>query len=282
MNQTIAAKFLLHRNSLKLFFSLILFVGLVGCSDDNTTTTPTTTTISTPASTTTTSSTTTTTTNPLQVTGIADDTTAHPSKTMTLDCEHDSDDEDCEFRFVINQSDSYEFSHDDDYEDIKTATKSRGTDGTYYLHVQAKNSNNVESNVETVSFILEAATSISLRVTSLTDDTDPKSSKTWTWDCSDTPCEFRFEVNDDHNFEFDNNDSYNQTKSTSKTASTGQGTFYLHVQAKNTDDDEESAVKTVSFILEDLRVIGLADDDRERSSKRWNWNCNTPPLYLPS
>ena len=263
MSHITISRALFHHNSLKLLFSLILFLGLIGCSSDNTTTPTTTTTPTSPSSTTsssTTTSSTTTTTNPLQVTGIADDTTAHASKTWNWGCDHesgDSDDEDCEFRFAINQSNNYEFSKSDEYEDVKTATKSRGENGTYYLHVQAKNANDHESEVETVSFILEGATTRTLRVTGIADDTEPQSSKTWTWTCSDTPCEFRFEINQNHNYEFDANDSYNQTVTTSKTSATGQGTFYLHVQAKNTDDNEESAIKTVSFILENLRITGL-------------------------
>ena len=282
MNQVIT-RALLHQKSLKLLFSLILFLGLTGCSDDNDTT-PTTTTISPPFSTTTTvsTSTTTTTINPLELTGIANDTAPKSSKTWTWDCEHDSgdtDDEDCEFRFVINQSeDSYTFSDSDDYTDVTTAIKSRGEDGTYYLHVQAKNANNKESDVETVSFILESATPKTLRVTGIEDDTSPKRSKTYTWSCNDTPCEFRFAVNQDPDYDLAANQSYGSSTTTTETsATTGQGTFYLHVQAKNTDDNEESDIKTVSFILEDLRVTGLKDDSRERSSKRWTWNCNTSP-----
>ena len=281
MNQTIT-QVLLHQKSLKLLFSLILFLGLTGCSGDDDDTTPTTTTVSSPSSTTTTASTSTTTTtmNPLEVTGIANDTAAKPSKTWAWDCEHesgDTDDGDCEFRFAINQSDSYTFSDSDDYEDRKTATKSRGEDGTYYLHVQAKNANDVESDVETVSFILESATPKTLRVTGLEDDTSPKRSKEYTWSCNDTPCEFRSAVNQDPDYDLAANESYSATTTATKTSDTGQGTFYLHVQAKNTDDDEESDIKTVSFILENLKVTGLRDDSRERSSKRWTWNCNTQP-----
>ena len=263
MNQ-FTIKFLLHYRFLKLFLVFILFLGLVGCGSGKTTSTATTTT-----------STTTTTTNELRVTGIENDTTPRSSKIWSWDCSKPT----CTFRFVITQTaQSFDFPEAHSYGRLKTKTIniSNRSAGTYYLHVQAKDSDDNESDVTTVSATLQAETTRTVMVTGIADDITSKSSKTWTWDCNETPCTFRFAINQEDDHTFSATDSYNNTKRVTKNTSTGEGTYYLHVQAKDSAGNE-SGVRTVVFILENLTVTGIENDTTPRASKTWNWNCNSPP-----
>jgi hypothetical protein len=81
------------------------------------------------------------------------------------------------------------------------------------------------------------------QVTGLVNDTTPRRSKTWTWS-ADEPATFRYVI--------DMNPSSapagDYTALTSATQAAGQGTYYIHVQAKDSAGNE-SAVVTVSAIL---------------------------------
>jgi hypothetical protein len=85
---------------------------------------------------------------PPAISGLSDDLNPTKSKTWTWS----SDDEAAVYRFAIDQNS--EGSPSGDYSDIITATQSSG-DGTYYLHVQAKDAAGNESSVDTVSAILD-------------------------------------------------------------------------------------------------------------------------------
>ena len=148
--------------------SFILFLCipiLTSCSnkgqkDLNSETTTTTTT----ASTTTTTTTTTTQENgTIRVIGIEnDDTMPTSTKELNWNCNSPP----CTFRFTVNQDEEYTFPNTHEYESIRTITKSINDsdveEGTYYLHVQAKNSNGNESEVETISFLLQLPTILTL------------------------------------------------------------------------------------------------------------------------
>lgn len=82
------------------------------------------------------------------ITGLANDATPTKSKTWNWD----SSDVNDQFRYAIDQSATW--TPTGAYGSVKTATQSAGN-GTYYLHVQAKNSSGVESQVTTVSAILD-------------------------------------------------------------------------------------------------------------------------------
>jgi len=102
-----------------------------------------------------------------EITGLSDDTTPTDAKTWTWDA-----DEPATFRYLIDdQSDSVPTG---DYSDTKTATQSDG-DGTYYIHVQAKDTAGNESEVVTVSAILETTDP---EETEQSDDTTQTSSST--------------------------------------------------------------------------------------------------------
>jgi len=82
------------------------------------------------------------------ISGLGDD--AAPAKNKTWNW--DSDDAAATYRFEINQNS--EWALIGDYGDVKTATQTLG-DGTYYLHVQAKDTVGNESPVTTVSALFD-------------------------------------------------------------------------------------------------------------------------------
>lgn len=84
----------------------------------------------------------------VEVTGITNSST--PQNSWTWSCSNPA----CTFRHFINQqSESYEFPNNHNYDDENTAQKS-DVEGNYYLHIQAKDSNNNESEVKTVSIVI--------------------------------------------------------------------------------------------------------------------------------
>ncbi len=92
------------------------------------------------------------------------------------------------------------------------------------------------------------------RVTGLVNDTAPRRSKTWTWS-ADEPATFRYVI--------DTNPSGaptgDYTALTSATQAAGQGTYYIHVQAKD-GAGNESGVATVSAILVSVEKGDLNGD----------------------
>ena len=85
------------------------------------------------------------------VTGLSDDTTPAESKTWTWDATAESTP--VTFRYSIDQNETWD-SPSGDYSDVRTAGKTDETGGTWYIHVQAKDADGLESGVVTVSAIL--------------------------------------------------------------------------------------------------------------------------------
>ena len=82
-------------------------------------------------------------------------------------------------------------------------------------------------------------------VIGLSNDTTAAKTKSWSWSCDQAPCTYRSLI--DQNTGTVPSGSYNSTTSASQ--SSGTGTFYLHVQAKDAQGNE-SAVVTVSAVLD--------------------------------
>ena len=199
------------------------------------------------------------------VNGLSNDQVATNSKTWTWTCS-----ETCTYRFVVNDQSSHSFAAEA-FAATATATKT-GVDGTYYLHVQAKDEAGNESDVVSVSAVLSTA---AVAVTGISSDTSPVSSKTWTWSCSRTSCTYRHLVNQNPTHTFEAGDAFGAVATASQTS--GDGTYYLHVQAQS--GSETSAVLSVSAVLDNTApsVTGLADDSSSIQSKTWTWDCNESP-----
>lgn len=84
-------------------------------------------------------------------------------------------------------------------------------------------------------------------ISGITDDAVPSTSKTWVWSSDDSGAEYRFSI--DQNISGTITGTYGV--GTSTVYATGNGTYYLHVQGRNSNQ-VEGAVKTVSFIMDHL------------------------------
>ncbi len=206
----------------------------------------------------------------LAVTDLSSDSDAKVSKTFTWDCVPGT----CTYRYVVNQSSTHTFSDSDTYDNITTVTRTASSTQaeTYYLHIQAKDTSGNESEVKSVSFILQV-----LAVTGIESDSDVKVSKTFTWGCSLDSCTYRYVVNQSSTHTFTNGDAYGSTATVTRTASSNTSeTYYLHVQTKDSSSNE-SAVKSVSFVLQNLVVTGIENDTTVRVFKQFYWGCNVGP-----
>ncbi|HNV97556.1 MAG TPA: DUF5011 domain-containing protein, partial [bacterium] len=152
----------------------------------------------------------------------------------------DSDDENATYRYAINQNATHEFTVEE-YSSTKTTTQSSG-DGIYYLHVQAKDGVNNESTVIQVSAVLDNTPPT---ITGLSNDSTPRQSKTWIWSSDDENATYRYHVTTTDSFIF-SDEEYSTTTST--TQSSGDGIYYLHVQAKDMADN--TSTSTVSAVLD--------------------------------
>ena len=222
---------------------------------------------------------------PLQVSGLptTPDTTPKTSKTWTWVCENNTGT--CTYRHAINKDPNHTFTDNDTFNATTTATKTltaSSEDGTYYLHVQTKDSNG-SSAIARTSAVLQFSTTSQLQVTGLgSNDTTPKSFKTWTWGCINNSgtCTYRHAINKDPNHTFTDNDTFNATTTATKTltASSEDETYYIHVQAK--DSNGTSPIAKASAVLQftappPLQVSGLptTPDTTPKTSKTWTWVC---------
>ncbi|MBI2314517.1 S8 family serine peptidase [Candidatus Daviesbacteria bacterium] len=117
-------------------------------------------------------------TNGPVISGLSDDTSSTKSKTWNWS----STDSTATFRFAINQSSSWTPSGD--YFSTVTATQGSGN-GTYYIHVQAKNSSGIESDVVTVSAVIDN-TNPAVPGTPIPSPSSPtnQTTQTWNWTTS--------------------------------------------------------------------------------------------------
>ena len=206
------------------------------------------------------------------LTGLENDQTVQPTKTWSWGCNETSP-SNCEYRFKVNQSATYSFPSNDPYQSHPTTATKSSENGTWYLHVQAKDTAGNVSSVKSVSVALDNS---GPQVTELTDDSTPVKSKTWTWSCNENPvtnCKYRFEVNSSSVYTFPESKTYKSQ--TEFTKSSGDGVYYLHVQAKD-NADNESEVVSVSAVLDNTAptLTGLTDDSTPVKSKIWNWSCS--------
>ena len=201
------------------------------------------------------------------VMGLAVDLSQRPSKTWSWSC---SDITDCSYRHVINQNANPPSPMTGTWGSVVTATKDNvAVDGTYYIHVQARDVLENEGDVVSVSAELS---STALGVTGLSDDFTLARSKTWSWGCSGTSCEYRFVVNQNSTHTFEAGDAFGSEATA--TQNSGDGTYYLHVQAR--EAQRTSEVLTVSVTLDNTApvVTGITSDTTPTRSKTWTWGCD--------
>ena len=124
------------------------------------------------------------------------------------------------------------------------------TSGTHNFSVKRRwNSANIESPCAQ-NQLTYRLWSNNLILTGLSNDNTPTDSKSWSWSCSgeQTTCEYRFAVTNNSGHTF-GNQAYNLVDSAQQT--TGTGTYYLHVQARDAlHTFLETPVQTYSALLD--------------------------------
>ena len=183
-----------------------------------------------------------------QVSGLTSSSVAVKSKTWSWACAGGTG---CTYRFVIDQVAATTPSGA--YGSTTSASQITGN-GTYYIHVQARDAAGVESPVAHVSAVLD---NIAPSVTGLSNDSSGVQPKTWMWACSESACQFRYLINQTSNSV--PTGSYLTT--TSATHSGAAGTYYLHVQARDAAGNESSVVHVSAVLSAAFTVAGSVSFD---------------------
>ena len=184
------------------------------------------------------------------ITDLTDDSIPTQIKTWTWDA---TDANATTFRYAIDQNETWP-NPSGTYSDTKTATKSEAN-GIWYIHVQAKDAAGNESDVVTVSAILDNTGPV---ITGLSDDADPVQSKTWIWGATDVDdtISYRYQI-DQNQVWFTPSGNYSVEATASK--SDGDGVWYLHVQARDRARNE-TEVATVSAVIDNTAPIAIISE----------------------
>lgn len=113
----------------------------------------------------------------------------------------------------------------------------------YFTSIKAVDGSGNESSIVTSASWQVTA---SLAVTGLANDLTPAQFKAWSWNCDNPACTFRYLINTTPTHVF-TIEPYGAT--TSDSQASGDGTYYIHVQAKDVGSIE-SSVTTVSALID--------------------------------
>ncbi len=174
---------------------------------------------------------------PPVIAGLENDNQPGRNKTW----EWSSNDPTAVYRYVIDQDPSTVPSGE--YGNTTTATQIGG-DGTYYIHVQARDNFNNESQVIHAAAVLD---NTAPSIIGLTDDATPRRLKNWSWSSNDLDASFRYVIDQLPDTEPDG--SY--TANWSAEQASGNGNYYLHIQARDSSGNE-SAVQHIVALLDNI------------------------------
>ena len=197
---------------------------------------------------------------PPKIMGLENDD--QPKQMKTWSWKSDAPEKDV-FRFVINQQQKSMIAGD--YRQINTASI-KGKDGLWYIHVQARDDAGNESEITTVSAILDNTPPI---VSGLFDDDVPKKMKQWQWDNPDNEkLTFRYSI--DQKVFAKPAGAFKQI--TSAQLSDVDGIWHIHVQAKDIAGNL-SEIKNASAILDNTKpkIKGLSNIEIPKQSLSWSW-----------
>lgn len=178
-----------------------------------------------------------------EVTGLTSSSAPRGSVSWSWSC---NDVLGCTYRHAINKQSQYSFPTNTPFTNTTTASQNSGS-GTYYIHVQAKD---VSGNLSDVARASATLDSNILNVIGIVPQLTPKKSHTWNWNCNRPPCTYRHAINQSQNHTFASSLSYTATQTASIGSSRSDGTYYLHVQAREGNVGRESKVLSVSVILD--------------------------------
>jgi hypothetical protein len=195
------------------------------------------------------------------LTGLSNDSQVRNSKTHVLSCVDASP---CSYRYEIDQSPTTPPTGA--YGASSTVTTTTGN-GVHYIHAQARDSAGNESSVVHASFVMDTTAPV---LTGVASDLTIANSKAWSWGCVDVyACSYRFVI--DQAPGTTPSGSYGSQTSTS--LSSGDGTYYLHLQA--TDTAGNTTLEHFSVTLDNISPVltGLSSDSVIAKSKTWSWGC---------
>ena len=198
-----------------------------------------------------------------------------PVKGMTWNWTIQDTDPQVESRYRLNQSLVYQFDQNDTFQNTNTV-KISDKNGTFYIHVQAKDSAGNLSEIVTSEVVLDNTAPI---ITGLTDDLTFVKEKTWTWESKDNDpyVVFRYMV-DELSIALPVG-AYTHTQSVY--LSQLNGTFFIHVQAKDRAGNESQVIHAKTIMDNSPPIItGLMDDHNICQSKTWQWDAqdNDPQI----
>lgn len=144
--------------------------------------------------------------------------------------------------------------------------------GTHSGNLLISYNNGVKTNTLNINLSGEATDPGQPVILGLSDSFLPTKSQTWSWSCS-TNCEYRYLINTSSSYSF-SGESY--SNNTSTTHSSGNGTYYLHIQARDTSTLVESEVLSVETLMDntspsDPTISNLAIDASLTSSSTLSW-----------
>ncbi|MFZ9001086.1 MAG: LamG-like jellyroll fold domain-containing protein [Bacteriovoracaceae bacterium] len=179
----------------------------------------------------------------------------------------------CEFRYEITQSNTPDLS--DDPWGTDASTNFDTGDGTYFLHIQPRNTNNnLEGTIASVPFIMDT-TPPNITGGEIIDDLVVKTSKTWNWGCDEQDCIMRYAF--DQNPTTDGTTAWSTYEDTNITYSTSgeTGRYYIHVQTADALFNE-SVVSSAYVDLDNTppAFLGISNDPTPTKSKTWNLACD--------
>ena len=234
------------------------------------------------------------------VTGLSDGGTV-ASQTWTWDCTDAS--LPCTYRHVVNEVSAHSFLAGDSWGDVKTA--SQNSDGTYYLHVQARDAAGNESDVESVSVTISSGDTTSPTLSSVTGagatyDSEEIVVLTATFDEA-VVLSPSAESADYPRLVLDVGGAAKHAVYTGNGASSTTHTFSYEIKTGESDGDGiqvtsldlqggtvkdiadnglntlAGALNVVGVVVNGLRptVTGLSNDETPRINKAWSWGCTT-------
>ena len=179
----------------------------------------------------------------------------------------------CQYRYSITQKSDEPLGGS--YTDTVSAElTNQNADGTYYLHVQAKDTQGLESEVAMSTGILD---NTAPDITGITDSLTPAKAIAWTFGCTDEPCTYRSLINQDANKPTFSGLFGSAPATPLSPNPATDGTWYLHIEAKDIGGNT-SYSRFQATLDTTAPEINLTYDFTSEDEVTWSWECADPPL----
>ena len=117
-----------------------------------------------------------------------------------------------------------------------------------------------------------SSTPTGLQITGITNSTQGTRQQTWSWGCSSaSACTYRYVINQIAT----STPTGSYASTTTASQASGNGTYYLHIQAMDSGGTE-SSVFHYSTLMDNTppTVTGLSNDANPVQPKTWMWGCS--------